>query len=161
MDLRYTFSTVGEERDGKSISVFKRTVHEPGCRFAKGGNVLYGSIAQQFTDNGGRLIVSADREWPPFARFAGCKACGTEALFEEETVTDIKVGSTLPNGATVVSSTKVGDNEWAVLAVRGAEYEPYVTWMGGFVDGAVSTFWGHYHQSITSAIEDYKERGGR
>ena len=160
-DYRYNFSTVSEEYEGKTVAVFRRTVHEPSCRFAKGANVLYGSIAEQMERAGGSLIVNA-AEWPPYSRFVGCKSCGTDALFEEEVdMHDIKVGETLSNGAVVVASTNVGENEWAILAVRETEHEPYVTWMGTREDGLAVTFWGHYHQSIESAIADYRERGGR
>ena len=160
-EYRYTFTTVGEIHHGETVTVFKRTVHTPGCRLAKNANVLYGSIAQQFDEYRGRLIRKSD-EWPPYSRFAGCRVCGTDTLFEEDTMKDIKVGQALPNGAIVVASTKTSDNEWTVLALREGEHDPYVTWIGGFDEsGEVSTFWGHYHQSFASALDDYRGRGGR
>jgi len=157
---RYNFSTVYERVDGKSVAVFKRTLHAPGCRFAKGSSNLYGSIKEQYEQYGGRLVVKPE-EWPPYSRFAGCKVCGTDTLFEEDPMHDITVGQVLPNGAIVVASTKTSDNEWTVLAIREGEHDPYVTWIGGFSEGEVSTFWGHYHQSFASALADYQSRGGR
>ena len=61
----------------------------------------------------------------------------------------------LQNGATVVDS-KRKDNYWIVLArwERGSRVE-FVTWAA---DADGNCYWGHYHDSIEKAAQDYASR---
>lgn len=68
----------------------------------------------------------------------------------------IEVGKRLPNGATVLASRPASGNYNLVLAWRQESDDPFVTWKVDPETG--DAFWGHYHESITQAVEDYEER---
>ena len=65
----------------------------------------------------------------------------------------LKSGDVLPNGATVIESTKT-----VVLAQWDKNSNEYITWNYNYIDGEPSCYWGHYHESITKAVEDYNQR---
>jgi hypothetical protein len=67
---------------------------------------------------------------------------------------DITIGSTLPNGATVLQVRDSGSDKVILAFVHGREF---ATWIA--VAGHAETFWGHYFASdLAEALADYNTR---
>lgn len=73
-------------------------------------------------------------------------------------VQDIRKGTVLANGATVLRAHAVGLGDWVVLAewYDGTEF---VTWR---CNDRGECYWGHYYRGLVEALRDFDERiGGR
>jgi hypothetical protein len=73
---------------------------------------------------------------------------------------DIRPGTVLPNGATVIAASLRNAHEWIVLAmdVRDPEHVDYITWKCPRPGDGSGTTWGHYFQDLGEAVEDFKTR---
>ena len=69
-------------------------------------------------------------------------------------MTAITTGTKLANGALVLETKLIG-NEVFVLAYRGDDYTPFVTWM---VDKDKYAFYGHYFPTLSEATKDFDIR---
>ena len=71
-------------------------------------------------------------------------------------------GTKLPNGATVIDSRFSGPSSGSgvVLAIQNCADVPYVTWHLGFdaTRDQPYTVHGHYHRTLTEAVQDYQTR---
>lgn len=68
------------------------------------------------------------------------------------TRTDIRKGTVLANGATVLTAKAIGHSRWIVLAEWNNEY---VTWEA---DSPANTYWGHYFHGLVEAVRDFERR---
>jgi hypothetical protein len=75
-----------------------------------------------------------------------------------------RLGSQLPNGATIIALSAGQARVWVILAVGGWEGDfpkgPYATWVCARPGAGEDTRAGHYFSSIGDAVEDYYERAG-
>lgn len=67
-------------------------------------------------------------------------------------VKDIRRGTELANGATVLLAKAVGPGEWVVLAEWNDEF---VTWR---VNDRAECYWGNYFRGCVEAARDYLAR---
>lgn len=68
---------------------------------------------------------------------------------------ELKIGDTLPNGATLVDIKQNSRGDYYVLCLYVGN-APYVTW---HLDPDIrSCHWGNYFQTLEAAIEDLKQR---
>jgi len=65
---------------------------------------------------------------------------------------------TLPNGATILMSSRKPNGSWVWLAYMGkGNVSPYVTWLSG-KQAPGHTFWGHYFTTYEKARTDFWTR---
>lgn len=74
-------------------------------------------------------------------------------------MSEMKFGTVLPNGATVVQASAREYDSWILLCFTGDEhYQPWVTWVCSRPGNGRDTANGHYFIKLEDAVVDFNAR---